>query len=172
MNDIRLSKKMSLILRHRPELAGVELEDGGWMGVSVLLKALDADRSQMDRVVADNNKQRFEFSEDGKKIRARQGHSVVVDLGYEECVPPEILYHGTATKNLGMIYKHGIKRMKRHHVHLSGDYETAYKVGQRHGKPAVLLIDAKRMSSHGIKFYKTANDVWLVNYVSPEVLKS
>ena len=121
-------------------------------------------------VVAENNKQRFEFSADGSQIRARQGHSVEVDLGYVSTRPPAVLYHGTATRNLDSIFADGLQKGRRHHVHLSTNKETMIQVAMRHGKPVLLAIDAARMSEAGCEFFVTGNDVWLTDHVAPEYL--
>ena len=172
----RISKFMSLVLRHQPERAGLELDDAGWTCVSDLLAAMQRtkhkiDREQLEKVVAENDKQRFEFSEDGQRIRARQGHSVTVDLGYPEATPPEILHHGTPTQFLDPIRREGLTKQKRHHVHLHQDGELAASVGQRRGKPVVLTIEAARMADAGYKFFVSENDVWLTDHVPPEFIR-
>ena len=164
------SKFLSLILRHRPEVVDISLEEAGWVDVDTLLTAIQTQknwytRKVLDEVVATNNKKRFEFSDDGVKIRARQGHSVDVDLGYEPKEPPDKLYHGTALKFIDSIRAQGLRKMKRHHVHLSQDHDTASNVGSRHGTVVVLTIDSKKMFEDGHKFYVTGNGVWLVESV-------
>jgi putative RNA 2'-phosphotransferase len=165
-----MSKFLSLVLRHRPEVIGVQLDEQGWVGVDELLAACAAhgralSRAELDEVVAHNNKQRFAISADGQRIRASQGHSVVVNLGYERATPPEILYHGTAQKFLPSIRAQGLVKGKRHHVHLSADPVTAQSVGQRHGQPVVLTVRAGEMVRAGISFYRSANGVWLAETV-------
>ena len=125
----------------------------------------------LDQVVAENNKKRFEFSEDGTRIRASQGHSVEVDLGYEPKSPPEFLYHGTATKFLDSIFKRGLDKRKRHHVHMSADHDTATNVGSRHGKVVVLRVRAQAMVQAGHQFYRSTNGVWLTEAVPSEYLE-
>ena len=120
----------------------------------------------LDEIVETNNKKRYEYSEDKTKIRARQGHSINVDVELKETTPPGILYHGTAETTVPAIMKEGIKKGSRLHVHLSQTEETAVNVGKRHGKPAVLRINAKQMSEDGIKFYLSNNGVWLTDFVS------
>jgi len=164
------SKFLSLILRHRPEVVNVTLDDSGWVGVDVLLTAIQTEkpwytREVLDEVVATNNKKRFEFSEDDSRIRARQGHSVDVDLGYTPKEPPTFLFHGTAEKHMVNILKGGLRKMKRHHVHLSPDEATATSVGARHGKVVVLRVRAADLARTGAKFYVTANHVWLTDRV-------
>ncbi|MCB0062887.1 MAG: RNA 2'-phosphotransferase, partial [Caldilineaceae bacterium] len=166
----RFSKLLSLILRHDPGRIGLTLDAGGWADVDELLtKAAQAghkiSREQLAAVVAQNNKQRFRFNEDGTRIRANQGHSIPVDLGLEAQTPPPVLYHGTATRFLDSIRAEGLNRRSRQHVHLSADIETARKVGQRHGKPVILTVDAAAMHGDGHTFYRSDNGVWLVDAV-------
>jgi putative RNA 2'-phosphotransferase len=170
------SKRLSYVLRHRPDSVGIELADGGWVAVETLLAALAqsgraCSRALIGQVVAENDKRRFEFSTDGSRIRARQGHSVAVDLGYASADPPAVLYHGTATRNLPAIFEQGLLKGRRHHVHLSTDRQTMLAVAMRHGKPALLAIDARRMHVDGHRFHRTGNDVWLTEHVPPEYLK-
>jgi putative RNA 2'-phosphotransferase len=171
----KISKRLSYILRHRPDSVGLELHDGGWLDLNDLLDALrrtgDAVTLEViERVVAENDKQRFEFSDDRSRIRARQGHSAEVDLGYEPATPPDQLYHGTATKYLDSILEQGLLKGRRHHVHLSTNQETMLQVGMRHGKPMLLRIDAKRMLAAGHEFFVTGNHVWLTDHVPPDYL--
>jgi putative RNA 2'-phosphotransferase len=161
---------LSYILRHRPDSAGLTLDENGWAEVGTLIYNLGITRKDLEFIVENNNKKRFEFSDDGAKIRARQGHSVDVDLGYEELVPPDTLYHGTVGKVLDDIRKSGLLKMNRHHVHMSPDEETAIIVGRRRGRPVVLEIKAGEMCEAGHKFYKTDNNVWLTDRVPPEYL--
>lgn len=174
-SGVQDSKFLSSVLRHNPGKIGIELDAAGWVDVDVLLAALKRrgrriDRSRLDYVVANNNKKRFEFDESGMRIRASQGHSVPVDLGYAPSVPPETLYHGTATSSLDSIFSEGLRPGSRHHVHLSVDVETATKVGSRHGKPAVLLVAAARMHEDGREFFRSTNGVWLTEHVAPRYL--
>lgn len=170
---VKDSKFLAGVLRHNPEKLGIELDEAGWVRVDVLLAALKRrgrriDRDRLDFVVEHNNKKRFEYDEAGERIRASQGHSVPVDLGYEALVPPETLYHGTATRSLDSIFAEGIKPGARHHVHLSADIETATRVGSRHGKPVVLVVSAARMHADGKQFFRSTNGVWLTEYVAPD----
>ncbi|CAD7694867.1 unnamed protein product [Ostreobium quekettii] len=172
----KISKRLSYVLRHRPDSAGLELGNGGWIRVDDLLAALASNGNAvtqpvLERVVAENDKQRFEFSEDGLRIRARQGHSAEVDLGYEPATPPDVLYHGTATRHLESILQQGLVKGHRHHVHMSTDKETMIQVGMRHGKPVLLAIDAKRMVADGFKFCVTGNGVWLTDHVPGEYVR-
>ena len=167
---VKKSKHLSSILRHKPEKAGITLTEAGWASVSALLKAMNLTRSELDQVVAENNKNRFEYSEDGLFIRARQGHSVKVDLGYPEANPPDTLYHGTCRQTVTVIFRDGLKKMLRHHVHMSPDVKTAEVVARRRPKPVILTVDSKAMSTAGIKFFLTGNGVWLTDYVDPKYI--
>ncbi len=174
-NLVRISKFLSKHLRHAPEDIGITLEAGGWVAVDTLLEAcakhgMRISRETLNNVVADNSKQRFAFDETGTLIRANQGHSTNVSLEFESLTPPETLYHGTATKFLPSILETGIRRMKRHHVHLSSDTETAAKVGSRHGKLVILEVNTRAMVEAGFVFYRSENNVWLVDTVPTKYL--
>jgi putative RNA 2'-phosphotransferase len=173
---VATSKLLSYVLRHRPDSIGLVLDANGWAGVDELLAHLAAaghavDLALLERVVADNDKQRFAFSEDRTRIRASQGHSVKVDLALAEAEPPEVLYHGTASRFLKAILAEGLHASGRHHVHLSADVDTARRVGARHGFPAILRVDARRMRADGIAFYRSDNGVWLTETVLPRYLE-
>jgi putative RNA 2'-phosphotransferase len=172
----RLSKFLSLVLRHKPEEIGLTLDANGWADVADLIRLANQggtrlSRELLDRVVAESDKKRFAFSEDRQRIRASQGHSVDVDLGLPPSEPPELLYHGTATRFLESIRATGLHSGSRQHVHLSPDVPTATKVGQRHGKPVVLLIRAKEMRAAGHVFFLSANGVWLTERVPVEFIR-
>lgn len=173
MNEIdkkRISKFLSLILRHQPETIHLTLDENGWAKVDELITKSAKNRmhfteEELEEVVATNNKKRFAFNEDRSMIRASQGHSIDVDLALAMQEPPEFLYHGTAEINIPSILKSGIEKRNRQHVHLSADKETASKVGMRHGKPIILTIRTGKMHEDGIPFYLSANDVWLTDFV-------
>jgi putative RNA 2'-phosphotransferase len=172
------SKFLSYVLRHQPDAIGITLDLEGWVDIAALIVAAAKDGKQLDRdliqtVVTTSDKKRFAISDDGLRIRAVQGHSTEsVDIKYVEKVPPEFLYHGTATRFLDSIRKEGLLPGSRQYVHLSQDEQTALAVGQRHGKPVVLKIGALRMHQQGFKFYQAENGVWLVNDVPAEQLSS
>ena len=168
---LETSKLLSYVLRHQPDAIGITLDPEGWTSISALITAANKNGKQIDRdliqaVVATSEKKRFAISDDGLRIRAVQGHSISsVDLSYTEQVPPEFLYHGTATRFMASIRKEGLLPGSRQYVHLSHDLQTATAVGQRHGKPIVLTIAASTMHQQGHKFYQAENGVWLVNLV-------
>jgi len=170
---VKVGKFLSCVLRHKPDMIGLELDLGGWANIEELIsksKKIKLTREIIDKVVETNNKKRYKISDDGQRIRASQGHSIPVDLGLEPKEPPELLYHGTADRNLDMVKKEGLKRMNRQYLHLSIDEETAIQVGQRHGKPVVIPIKARDMYLEGFLFYLSDNNVWLTNYVPPEFM--
>ena len=174
-DTVKTSKFLSLVLRHEPERVGLKLDNAGWVSVDDLLDALDRHGvtltlDQLKHIVDTSDKKRFAFSEDGQSIRASQGHSVPIDLDYPPQTPPEILYHGTATRFVSDIRKDGLKRMERHDVHLSAGTKAALQVGGRYGKPALLLIRAGEMHRAGHVFRCSANGVWLVSNVPPEFI--
>jgi len=173
---IRTSKFLSLILRHEPERVGLELGDAGCVGVDELLKAVNSHGvsltlDDLKHIVATSDKRRFAFSEDGLRIRASQGHSVEVDLEYPPQTPPELLYHGTATRFLHAIRQHGLQKMQRHDVHLSAETRVTLQVGGRHGKPMLLTIRAGDMHRAGFVFRCSANGVWPVDHVPPQFIE-
>ena len=166
----KISKRLSLILRHNPKSVGLTLDTNGWVNVQELLSALNRNGLSIDidavnHIVAECPKQRFEFDESQSLIRARQGHSIDIDLGYEVTKPPTVLYHGTADRFLDSIFKDGLKKQTRHHVHLSTNTSLMMEVGRRHGKAVLLEIDAGKMREDGHEFFVTENDVWLTNHV-------
>lgn len=172
---VRLSKFLSRVLRHDPASIGVTLDAQGWADVDALLEGarragVPLTREALERVVAENDKQRYALSDDGRRIRANQGHSIPVDLGLEPVAPPEHLYHGTADRFVAAIRHDGLLPRRRTHVHLSPDEATAARVGARHGRPVVLTIDAGRMQRDGHVFYLSDNGVWLTERVPSEYL--
>jgi putative RNA 2'-phosphotransferase len=172
---VKLSRFLSLVLRHKPETIGLVLDENGWADVAELLRRADEagrglTRPLLDQVVAENDKQRFAFSEDGARIRASQGHSIDVDLDLPPCEPPDVLYHGTASRFVESIRAEGLRPGSRQHVHLSRDDVTATRVGQRHGRPVVLTVRAREMSAAGHRFFVSDNGVWLTERVPVEFI--
>ena len=168
-NLIRTSRYLSLILRHRPETIGITLDEHGWADVEELITKVSRthllDRELLDKIVAEDDKQRYSYNEDGTKIRANQGHSIPVDVELEEMTPPEFLWHGTGEKYVKYIDSQGLLPKSRLYVHLSSDHETAKKVGARHGRPVVYRVAAGRLNRDGGIFYRSVNGVWLIKAV-------
>ncbi len=172
---VRVSKRLSFVLRHRPDSVGLTLDPAGWADVDALLAALAAHglpltRTDLDRVVAANDKRRFAYDGTGRRIRASQGHSVPVALGYAAEPPPAVLFHGTPVHHLPVILAEGLRPGRRHAVHLSPDEATARAVGERRGRAAVLRVDAAGLAAAGGVFTRSANGVWLVDAVPPAYL--
>lgn len=171
----KYSKRLSLILRHRPESVGIKLDENGWANVHELISALNRNGAQIDLamlelIVSDNPKKRFEFDDSETLIRARQGHSIAIDLGYEATTPPDRLYHGTADRFLDSIFAEGLKKQQRHHVHMSTDIDLMMEVGRRHGKAVLLEVNAEEMKRDGYDFFVTDNQVWLTDRVPAKYL--
>ncbi len=164
------SRYLSYLLRHNPQNANLNMDKHGWVSVQELINNTNGKFSflYLEQIVKEDKKQRYSFSEDKTKIKANQGHSIHIDLGLHPIKPPDILYHGTAERFIDKIEKDGVKKMTRDYVHLSKDLETAISVGKRHGKPCIIVIDAKRMYEEGNEFFLSDNKVWLTNYVSPK----
>lgn len=173
----KISIHLSYILRHKPEDIGLTLDKDGWADIDELIQKNSNHRHAMTKeellnVVKTDEKSRYSISHDCKKIRASQGHSTkFVGIDYEQNLPPTMLYHGTASKNIESILKSGLIKGNRHHVHLSTDHETAVSVGARHGSPAVLKINSKEMHDDGLKFYLSENNVWLTNSVPSKYIE-
>ncbi|MEK9495063.1 RNA 2'-phosphotransferase [Photorhabdus sp. P32] len=167
-----ISKFLSYILRHQPETIGLMLDSEGWVDINILITCAAETGKKLNyqliqKIVDNSDKKRFTISDDGLRIRAVQGHSTrQVDISYEERIPPEFLYHGTATRFMGSIREKGLIAGLRQYVHLSPDEKTAINVGKRHGKPVVLKIKALSMYEQGFIFYQADNGVWLTKSVS------
>jgi putative RNA 2'-phosphotransferase len=173
---VKISRFLSMVLRHKPQVVGPTLDAGGWAAVDDLISGAQRARvpltpELLKQIVAQDDKQRYAFSADGLRIRASQGHSIPVDLGLEPVPPPDRLYHGTARRFLDSIRQHGLIAKGRQYVHLSADEVTAIKVGRRHGEPIVLVVNAGQMRQAGLKFYRSANGVWLTDRVPVEYLE-
>jgi len=175
MKNRNTSRFLSLILRHQPQTIDLQLDKAGWANVNELLEKMNQTGRKINieglkEIVETNDKQRFSFSEDYSQIRANQGHSIKIELGYEAKEPPQFLYHGTATRNKAAILEQGIDKRNRHHVHLSSEKETAIKVGSRHGKPFLFVVLAQQMHKNGLAFFQSENGVWLTEHVPPQYL--
>lgn len=170
-----ISRFMSLILRHKPETIGICLDEHGWANVNELIEGI-AKRYEfnidiLEQIVRTDEKGRYSFNEDKTLIRANQGHSIQVDVELDEVEPPTELWHGTGEKYVESIDKQGLISKSRLYVHLSKDEDTAIKVGQRHGKPVLYIVQAEEMYKDGYKFYLSKNGVWLTKEVPVKYLK-
>lgn len=171
------SRFISLILRHRPEVIGITLDEHGWADVDDMIAGINQsgkykiDRDILDEIVRTDEKQRYSYNEDHTLIRANQGHSIPVDVELEKVEPLEFLYHGTGEKFTASIDKQGLIPKSRLYVHLSPDEETAVKVGRRHGKPVIYLVRAGNMKRDGYAFYRSVNGVWLTKEVPVKYLR-
>lgn len=175
MSDAKTSKFMSYLLRHHPEKIGMVLDEHGWADVDAFIEGIATtrpfDRNLLEKIVAEDAKQRYSFNEDKTKIRANQGHSIPVDVELKQDIPPEFLWHGTGQKYEDSIDKQGLLSKKRLYVHLSGNPQTAKAVGSRHGKPVLYKVLAGKMAEDGIPFYLSANNIWLVKQVPVQYLQ-
>ena len=171
------SKFISMILRHKPEVIGITLDEHGWADVQELIRGVNnsvghtIDMEKLEEIVRTDEKQRYSFNQDRTLIRANQGHSIPVDVELEEKIPPDILWHGTGEKYVSSIDRQGLIPKSRLYVHLSADTETARKVGSRHGKPVIYNIDCRQMTEAGSRLFLSANGVWLTKSVPPEYLQ-
>lgn len=177
MNLTKTSKFIALILRHKPETIGISLDEHGWADVHELIDGINAtgkhqiDMEMLEEIVRTDEKQRYSFNGDKTRIRANQGHSIPVDVELKECIPPDILYHGTGEKYADSIDSQGLIPKSRLYVHMSADVDTARNVGSRHGKPVIYMIDSKAMNEDGLKFCLSENQVWLTKSVPAKYLR-
>lgn len=172
---VKRSRALSYWLRHAPEQGGLDLDAAGWAPVAGVLAALareglETSEALLKAVVEENDKRRFELSDDGTRIRARQGHSVEVEGSWQAATPPDTLYHGTVERFLEPIMREGLTKRERHHVHLSADLDTASKVGARRGEAVILTVAAGQMAADGHAFALSSNGVWLTDHVPPQYL--
>lgn len=175
MDSVQQSKFLSYVLRHNPGELGLKPDEAGWVDIDKLLRAAVAAGREMTReqlllIVETSDKKRFAISEDGTRIRANQGHSIDVELGYTAVPPPAVLYHGTAERFVESIKQGGLIKGQRHHVHMSEAVETASAVGKRYGTLRLLRIDAARMHAAGHQFFRSENGVWLTEHVPVEFI--
>ncbi|WP_433957786.1 RNA 2'-phosphotransferase [Cytobacillus horneckiae] len=174
-NHNKLSVFISLILRHKPEVINIKLDEFGYANVDQLINGIfksgkHIDRNILQEIVEQDKKKRYSFNETKTLIRANQGHSINVNVPLEKKAPPEYLFHGTAEKSINSISQQGINKMNRLYVHLSDNEETAYHVGKRHGKVIILKIATKRMFDEGYEFLLSENGVWLVDVVPTQYI--
>lgn len=174
----RLSKFISMILRHKPEAIGITLDEHGWADVDELIKGINEtgeeiefSKDTLETIVKTDKKQRYSFSQDKTLIRANQGHSIPVDVELEKKEPPKVLYHGTGVKSVKAIQEQGLLPMERLYVHLSTDVETATNVGKRHGTPVIFQVNAEQMQKDGYDFFQSVNGVWLTKEVPAKYLE-
>ena|ERR1044072_5181057 len=166
---------MAWVLRHAPQTAGVTLDGQGWVRVTDLLHSLYQHRiaigiSELIEIVANDDKGRFSFSDDGQRIRANYAHSIAIDLNRPASTPPHPLYHGTATRYLDGIKRDGILHQRRQFVHLVADLMAAFAVGQRHGCPVAITVNSEAMHKDGLPFYHGAGSIWMTKTVPPHYL--
>lgn len=174
----RLSKFISMILRHKPQVIGITLDEHGWANVNELIKGINEtgeevefSKATLEKIVKTDKKQRYSFSQDKTLIRANQGHSIPVDVELEKKEPPKVLYHGTGSRFVKSIQEQGLLPMERLYVHLSTDVETATNVGKRHGTPVIFKVNAEQMQKDGYDFFQSVNGVWLTKEVPTKYLE-
>lgn len=167
---------VSYFLRHCPEKLDLEMDNQGWVDAKLLAQRCDKIKNfdHLLEIVRTDDKHRFQFTDDLKKIRCVQGHSLAyVKIDYESLCPPDVLYHGTNINNINSILINGIQSVNRNLVHLSNDWTTAEVVGSR--KKAicrVLYIRAREMHDAGHKLYRSLNGVWLAESVPPQYIET
>lgn len=168
-NLTRKGKQLSFLLRHDTEY---RFDEHGYREVQDLIQNYGFTKDEIVELVETNDKQRYEFNDDKSKIRARQGHSVNINVDLKETLPPDVLFHGTATRFLPSIKEKGILKMSRNYAQLTENFDIAMEVGKRHGKPVILAVDTKTMREDGVKFYLSNNNVWLTEFVDSKYISA
>ncbi|MDD7939316.1 RNA 2'-phosphotransferase [Actinomycetospora lutea] len=169
MDRVRLSKRMSRAVRHDPARVGLVLDAAGWTPVDALCRALGVSAGEVEDVVANGSKQRYELA-DGH-IRARYGHSLPGHVDMPPAAPPPVLFHGTGESTVEAILREGLHAGGRQYVHLSPSEATACEVGTRHGRPVVLTVDARAAAADGAVFRRGNDDTWLTDDLDPRYLR-
>lgn len=171
---IKKSKYLSLLLRHKPENAGLTLDSNGWCLVQDLVNQANFSLHELNEIVENDNKKRYEITDDLTKIRAVQGHSkgIATTIVLDKLIPKDMLYHGTKEIFLKDIMEKGLLPMGRNHVHLSDNKKAAKEVADRRkGKSVILRIDIFSMTADDINFFQAENGVWLCYEVLPKYIK-
>jgi putative RNA 2'-phosphotransferase len=166
---VGLSVHLAYLLRHAKD---IRRDEFGWASCKNIISRLGIRMDDLVEIVNTDSKGRYEFSSEGKEIRAVQGHSVPANLELKTITDIDLLYHGTAESAYSYIWKNGISKMSRNFVHMSKDRETAFKVGSRHGDPVVIIIMAKLLIKDGHKVYRSKNGVYLTDHVAPKYFLS
>lgn len=177
MNEKKISQYLSFILIHKPEEIGLTLDVEGWANINELINKSQPIEERIltkeiiQQIVQNSDKKRFQLSDNKLNIRAIQGHSIpLINRTFIKQTPPDFLYHGTAQRFYDSIITQGLIAKERHYVHLTEHINTANAVGIRYGKPVILIIHAIEMYNNGFIFFKTENDVWLINNVPSEYI--
>ena len=169
MGLIKTSNYLSSIMRHKPEIIDVQLDEYGWADVEKIVSGIrkthELNIELLEKIVETDEKHRYSFNFDKTLIKANYGHSVPINIEPLLAVPPKDLYHGTADKYMESIDSQGIFAKSRNYVHLSSNIENAINVGRRHGNPVVYKIATEDMQADGYKFYKAESGVWLTKEV-------
>lgn len=167
-----VSMHLCRLLRHEPELVGLQVDAEGWADLDELVrkvKKYSLTRELVQEIVETDDKGRYRISPDGNRIKCCQGHSIDwVKPRLEVREPPEFLYHGTTAKAWGLIQgSGGIQKMGRHHVHLHDDEDMAWNSANRRKqeKGVVLVIAAKEMHDAGMAFLTSENEIWFTEEV-------
>jgi len=168
-----VSKYVSYLLRHNPE--DLEMDDKGFVELDQLLSKLrrlfpTVDRKLLVEIVEQSERRRFEIV--GDKIRALYGHTIDVHVHLKEDTQVAQLYHGTTTEAAQQILEKGLQPMRRRWVHLSPTKEIAYEVGKRRtDSPVVLMIDVTEARSHGLRFFRATDKVYVCKHVPAKYIK-
>ena len=153
----RLSKLLSLILRHKPDRFSITLDERGYALIDDIVEAAlekfdDLTRDEILEIADGAEKRRFEVEDD--RIRARYGHSFPIDLGLPPADPPEFLYYATVPARAPVITNGGLTPSDRQYVHLSLSEEIAEQVARNQTEtPVIFRIKAREATEAGVDFY-------------------
>jgi putative RNA 2'-phosphotransferase len=156
VDNKRISKLLSLILRHRPDEFGLQMDEFGYVPLDEVVGAIrerypELDSEEVQQRIEATKAHRFEINENG--IRALYGHSFFIEMDIEPMDPPELLYMGTTQKDARRFKEQGILSKDRSYVHLSMELSVAESRSSHLVMPCVIQILAGKANQAGIFFY-------------------
>lgn len=175
----RLSKFLSLVLRHKPEKIGIALDPKGFCNISELIAKINqktgfqVTKEQLEDLArpTGNPQDKVRFEIEGDRIRAGHGHSIAIDM-YEEVIPSGPLFHGTPDFAVPSIQEDGLQPMARDKVHLSYDKAITIEAARRRHKSVTLVeVNVELAMREGVVFYSSADPrIVLSDAIPPQCL--
>ncbi|MCE8423287.1 MAG: RNA 2'-phosphotransferase [Candidatus Methanoperedens sp.] len=169
----RLGRFISGALRHFPDDLGLAMNQHGWVDAEVLCDAMKtrykwASKDKLFSIIESDEKGRYEIQ--GRKIRARYGHSVLVDLDYPKN-EHHLLYYGASREEVDILLEKGIRPIKQRYVHLSTTIEKAMEVAKIHtDDPVLIVINASEAQNDGVTILNATENIVLADEIPPQYL--